>query len=89
MRTHPVAQLPPNAYGLFDMLGNAWQWCQDGYGPYSDKSVVDPQGDAAASHRVLKGGSWFSAAESCHCAGRTKGAPDSRGNYVGFRVACN
>jgi formylglycine-generating enzyme required for sulfatase activity len=71
------------------MLGNAWQWCQDGYGPYLEGPVRDPKGNASSSHRVLRGGSWFSTAESCHSAGRTKGTTDSRGNYVGFRVACD
>jgi len=89
MGTHPVGQLGANAFGLHDMLGNAWQWCQDGYGTYTEKSEVDPKGDSSSEHRVLRGGSWFSAAESCHSAGRTKGAPDSRGSYVGFRVACD
>jgi len=88
LHTHPVGLKAANAFGLFDMLGNAWQWCQDGYGPYSDQPVTDPLGDASAKHRVLRGGSWFSAEESCHSAGRTKGTVDSRGNYVGFRVAC-
>lgn len=88
MRTHPVGLKAPNAFGLFDMLGNTWQWCQDGYGPYPEGPVMDPQGDPASQHKVLRGGSWFSQEDSCHSAGRTKGKPDSRGSYAGFRLAC-
>ncbi len=89
MQTHPVAQKAPNSHGLFDMLGNAWQWCEDRYGPYTENSKVDPKGSATGEHRVLRGGSWFSDADACTAAARTKGLPDSRGNYVGFRLVCN
>jgi len=89
LRTHPVGLKGANALGLHDMLGNAWQWCEDRYGPYPEGPQVDPRGAVQGEHRVLRGGSWFSDPQACHAGARTKGLPDSRGNYVGIRLACN
>jgi formylglycine-generating enzyme len=56
--THPVAQKLPNAYGLYDMSGNVWKWCNDWFGSYTAGTQTDPTGAATGSWRVLRGGSW-------------------------------
>jgi formylglycine-generating enzyme required for sulfatase activity len=87
-RTTPVGSYPPNAFGLFDMHGNVWQWCQDYYGPYGDLGKKDPlRGEKDKQERhVLRGGSWYTRAMRCRAAARLPDAPDCRDD-LGFRVA--
>jgi formylglycine-generating enzyme required for sulfatase activity len=63
-RAHVVGEKPANKYGLFDMHGNAWEWCEDWYGPYSSSRQKDPKGAAAGAGRVLRGGSYWNVADS-------------------------
>ncbi len=86
-RTNRVARLKSNAWGLYDMHGNAWEWCQDSYDPnyYKNSPMNDPSGGAGAS-RVLRGGSWYWAPEFCRSAFRHYVPPDLRYYDVGFRV---
>jgi formylglycine-generating enzyme required for sulfatase activity len=88
-RTHPVAQKQPNAFGLFDMLGNAWQWCQDFYGPndYPSGPVQDPQGASFSVNRVARGRSWGNPGTEVRSSFRNLSAPGDRYIYMGFRVA--
>ena len=87
--THPVGQLQPNAWGLYDMHGNVWEWVQDRYerNAYQSRTaVVDPQGPAAVVNRVCRGGSWSHGAISCWSARRLSNAPGYRSARLGFRL---
>ena len=88
-RTTPVGSFPPNAWGLFDMHGNVWEWCQDVYKPYEDlttKNTLETE-DVDENARVLRGGSWGISAWGCRAAYRGRVAPGDRGIDDGFRVA--
>ncbi|MGD0090549.1 MAG: bifunctional serine/threonine-protein kinase/formylglycine-generating enzyme family protein [Planctomycetota bacterium] len=86
-RTHPVGQQEPNAWGLFDMHGNVWEWMQDFYSEkyYAESPPVDPRGPAEGRARVLRGGSWDCAPDRCRSARRGSGFPGIRANNRGFR----
>ena len=87
LQTHPVAQKWPNAWGIYDMMGNVCQWCSDWYGPYSPgDEVPDPVGPPSGTQRILRGGSWFNHAQYCRCANRYFHAPEERVNFFGVRV---
>ena len=86
-RTHQVGQLKANAWGLYDMHGNALEWCQDWYGPYAVKQVSDPRGPDSGTNRVLRGGSWGDSPWNLRSAVRINSYPGYRYGYVGFRVA--
>lgn len=84
-QTTPVASFPPNAWGLYDMHGNVWEWCQDWYGDYPRSDATDPVGVEQGQCRVLRGGAWFCNSEFCRAAYRRRDAPDYR-YYCGVRV---
>ena len=82
---HPVGQKQPNAWGLYDMHGNVFEWCLDYYGPYPGGSVTDPKGPASGSDHVIRGGCWYFDAKDCRSAYRFSLWPDGGDNGLGFR----
>jgi len=85
-KTNPVAQKRPNAWGLFDMHGNVFEWCQDWYGGYPTKSVTDPTGPEDHSKRVRRGGCWRYSSKSCRSAYRYWDFPSYWNDTLGFRL---
>jgi formylglycine-generating enzyme required for sulfatase activity len=86
--THPVGTKRPNAWGLYDMHGNAWEWCQDWHDEnyYAQSPAADPQGPKSGAYHILRGGGWSASAGTCRSADRDRLNPVSPHINTGFRV---
>ncbi len=85
---HPVGQKKPNAWGLYDMIGNVWEWNEDRYDSkyYENDNQTDPKGAEKGKDRSLRGGSWSSLAGDDRLSYRNRSYPDNRDTYYGFRL---
>ncbi len=84
--TRPVGSYRANAWGLHDLSGNVWEWTSDPYCPDVEGPVVNPRATCEGTLKVIRGGSWYFAADSARCAVRYSHAPADRGFSLGFRV---
>ena len=83
---HPVGMKAPNAFGLYDMHGNLWEWCLDRYSKYISSPIIDPKGPAIGQHRILRGGSYIDNGEDIPVANRFDLSPFIRHSILGFRI---
>jgi formylglycine-generating enzyme required for sulfatase activity len=85
-KTHEVGKKAENAWGLYDMHGNVWEWCWDWYEGYSSDAVDDPAGPTSGTARVLRGGSWDTGAQYLRSASRVSNDPSTKSDKAGFRL---
>lgn len=86
-KTEEVGQLAPNAFGLYDMHGNVFEWCVDWFDDYDQDNLTDPTGPSYGSTRVVRGGSYSFIAVGCSSWYRNSGSSSNAGNNLGFRLA--
>ena len=86
MQARAVATKEPNPLGIYDVHGNVWEWVEDQYGNYPNRSVTDPTGSKSGPWRIIRGGNWNHTARYLRSAYRDRGKPDSPWNGLGFRL---
>jgi formylglycine-generating enzyme required for sulfatase activity len=84
--SHPVGQKLPNAFGLYDMLGNVWQWCDGWFEPYTADAQVDPQGPVTGELHPTRGGCWYCEAVHERASRRNRDEEDHVARSIGFRI---
>jgi formylglycine-generating enzyme required for sulfatase activity len=82
----PVGSFPPNAFGLYDMHGNIWEWTSDWYGEYDLKDTLNPKGPETGKNKVIRGGGWREPAWECRSAYRSSVYPGNKGAGMSFRI---
>ena len=82
----PVGSFKSNAWGIYDMHGNIWEWCRDIYGNYSDKTEINPAGSSTGDYRVRRGGAWNMPLDRCRSAYRSKTGSKYRFKTMGLRI---
>lgn len=87
-KLHPVKKKAANELGIYDMSGNAMEWCNDWYGDYPNYPVADPTGPASGSVRIVRGGGVWTFEESCHTTYRERAIPSAVWRSLGMRLAC-
>ena len=86
LSTHSVGGKIPNAWGIYDMHGNLWEWCNDWFGDYSSGNATNPMGAKYGAYRILRGGSWSTLPYYCRSTYRDYSTPTMKDKYIGFRV---